>query len=157
MNNKILRMVLVLGLAASCLFMSACTRDRKADDEPEIVVELRNDTWIMEQYLGSVQDYDHVVYEQVYADWGGRSIGPTESEFRGIIYLTEEEADRIRNAYEWEQTEAPKFEFGKVDSGSVGEGPWYSCEQFSKDNFKTVNVLYVVFDGEKIVFDIHQT
>ena len=60
------------------------------------------------------------------------------------------------NDYEWDETDAPQFEFEKVDINALGEGPWYSCPQFNKDNYSTVNVNYTVFDGKKLVFDINQ-
>lgn len=144
---------MLICMALSCLFLTACKKDR---NNPEQVVDLFNNSWIMENYMDAVQDYDHAIYEQVYFDWGGRSIGPTEYRFRGIVYLTDEEAERLFEAYEWEQTAAPVFEFEKVDAGSVGEGPWYSCQQFDKDNYPSVMVNYSVFDGEKLVFDIKQ-
>ena len=149
MIKKILVTVMALGM----LFCTGCFEDRS---EPEEIVELYDNSWIMEHYMDSIRDYDHVVYEQVYFEWGTRSIGPTEYRFRGIVYLTEEEADRLWDAYEWEETDAPAFEFDKIDAETAGEGPWYSCQQFEKDNYPAVLVSYAVFDGEKIVFDISQ-
>ena len=106
--------------------------------------------------MNGIQEYDHVIYEQVYFDWGGRSIGPTEYRFRGILYLTDDEAERIWNEYEWDKTDAPQFEFEKVGVDFVGNGPWYSSQQFNKDNYSTLNVNYSVFDGKKLVFDVNQ-
>lgn len=143
-------------LAAACIFLSACGRNSRKSKEPEQVVTLYNNSWIMDKYMNALQDYDHVIYEQVYFDWGSRSIGPTEYRFRGVVYLTDAEAERLWNAYEWEQTCVPEFEFEQVDMKSFGEGPWYLSKDFNSDNFKTVNVNYAVFDGERLVFDINQ-
>lgn len=107
MNMRMHKLIIILGLLSSFLFMSACGRGR---NEPEKVVTLYNNTWIMEKYMNGIQEYDHVIYEQVYFDWGGRSIGPTEYRFRGILYLTDDEAERIWNEYEWDKTDAPQFE-----------------------------------------------
>ena len=155
MRKRLKKMLLILGVASSCMFATACGSNKS--NQPEQVSTLFNNSWVMEKYMAAVQDYDHVIYEQVYFDWGGRSIGPTEYRFRGIVYLTDEEAERLRNDYEWDETDAPQFEFEKVDSNAVGEGPWYSCPQFNKDNYSTVNVHYTVFDGKKLVFDFNQT
>ena len=146
--------IAILTFIVSTLFLSACIGRRQK--EPEQVIELFNDSVIVDKYMEAVKDYDHIVYEQVYFDWGSRSIGPTEYRFRGIVYLTDEEAERLWNDYEWDETDAPQFEFEKVDSNALGEGPWYSCPQFNKDNYSTVNVNYTVFDGKKLVFDINQ-
>ena len=107
--------------------------------------------------MDAVQDYDMVLYEQVYFDWGKRSIGPTEYRFRGFIVLTAEEAERLMKYYKWDETDAPDFEFDQLDTGFIGEGPWYSSPDFNKDNYKSaVDVKYTVFDGQKLVFDFNQ-
>ncbi len=151
------RKVLCGFMAASMLMsLCSCTFDsRDSGETGKQVVTLLDDDSIMERYMNAVQDFDHVEYEEVYFDFGGRSIGPTEYRFRGIVYLTEEEAARLWDAYEWEETQ-PEFDFGKIDVSSIGEGPWYSCNQFNSDNYSIINPYYTVFDGEKLVFDIHQ-
>ena len=143
-------------LALSVSMLTACSGRTLGRNEPEEVVTLFNDNVIAERYMEAVNEYDHVIYEQVYFDWGGRSIGPTEYRFRGIIYLTDEEAERLWNEYDWEEKAAPEFEFGKIDKDSIGDGPWYSCNQFNSDNYSAIVPNYTVFDGEKLVFDIHQ-
>ena len=164
-----------LVFAASASMLSSCTRSRDSRDrsdrdatdlgaidpgaqrEAKIVINPVKTDKVIERYFPDIKEYDDFDIEEVYADWGGFSIGPTEYEYRGIIYLTDDEAEKLMAAYEWEETEAPEFEFGEVDASSLGKGPWYSCKQFEKDYIKMVNVYYAVFDGEKLVFDIHQT
>ena len=140
-----------LVFATSASMLSSCTRsrdsrdrsDRNATDlgaidpgaqrEAKIVINPVKTDKVIERYFPDIKEYDDFDIEEVYADWGGFSIGPTEYEYRGIIYLTDEEAERLMAAYEWEETEAPEFEFGEVDASSLGKGPWYSCKQFEKD------------------------
>lgn len=161
-------------LAASTSMISSCARSRDSSDrtgrdttdrdtadrgqrEAKTVINPVETDKVIERYFPDIKEYDDFDIEEVYADWGGFSIGPTEYEYRGIIYLTDDEAERLMAAYEWEETDAPEFEFGEVDASSLGKGPWYSCKQFEKDYIKMVNVYYAVFDGEKLVFDIRQT
>ena len=56
--------------------------------------------------------------------------------------------------YEWTEVQDVDFEFEEVDAGDL-DGPWYTCNDFKKDTFTTVNVYSAVFNGEAIVFDIH--
>ena len=174
-TNIVLKGIAVaLVFAASASMLSSCARsrgsrdssDRDATDriidpasqrEAEIVIKPVKTDKVIERYFTGIKEFDDFDIEEVYADWGGFSIGPTEYEYRGIIYLTDDEAEKLMAAYEWEETEAPEFEFGEVDDSSLGKGPWYSCKQFEKDCITMVNVNYAVFDGEKLVFDIHQT
>ena len=154
-KNSNSKCLIIVPIAAS-LLLCACGMGRGGAEGQE-VADLINDTAIVDRYFEAVQDCDHAIYEQTYYDWGGRSIGPTEYGYRGIIYLTDEEAARLWDEYEWEEVPAPEFEFIAVDGESVGDGPWYSSSQFDQDNDQTVIVQYTVFDGEKLVFSIHQT
>ena len=167
-TNIVLKGIAVaLVFAASASMLSSCTRSRDSRDrtdrdpagqrEAKIVINPVKTDKVIERYFTGIKEFDDFDIEEVYADWGGFSIGPTEYGYRGIIYLTEDEAERLMAAYEWEETDAPEFEFGEVDDSSLGKGPWYSCKQFEKDCITMVNVNYAVFDGEKLVFDIHQT
>ena len=133
--------------------------DRGGDrNEPSKEVKLYNDSWVIEKYIDTVKDYDKVEYERVVFTYGiTDGLGPHESRYRGIVYLTEEEAKRLKEEYEWSETDAPEFEFDEVDDSAIGDGPWYKSNDFNKDNFKTLNVFYAVFDGEHLVFDIKQT
>lgn len=129
----------------------------RGQKEPDTVIKLVETEYLIGKYLPEIKEYDSFEIEEVYFDWGGFSIGPTEYRYRGIVYLTEEEADRLMAAYEWEETDEPEFEFGKVDGSSLGKGPWYTCNKFKKDNFMACNVYYAVFDGSVLVFDFQQT
>ena len=154
MLRKFISAVLI---ASMVLGVAACDGlDRRTENTGTQVVDLLDNDSLMERYMEAVQDYDRVEYEQVYIDFGERSIGPTEYRFRGIVYLTEDEAERLWDAYEWEEKDDVEFEFVKLDISDIGEGPWYSCNQFNSNNYSTIVPYYTVFDGEKLVFDIHQ-
>ena len=133
--------------------------DRTGDrNEAKEEITLYNDSWVIDKYIDTIKDYDKVEYERVVFTYGiTDGLGPHESRYRGIVYLTEAEAKRLMDEYEWTETEAPEFEFDQVDDSVLGEGPWYESSGFKSDNFKTLNVFYAVFDGEHLVFDIKQT
>ena len=147
--------ILLAVLIIPCL-LTACMSGRSK--EPEEVVELFDDSWIMEKYFRNIDGYDKVEYEQVYFDWHDRlAVGPTDYRYRGVICFTDEQAAALMDKYEWEQmSAAPSFEFGKVDKSAISEGPWYSSNAFTKDNLPTVDVAYAVFDGKVLVFDFGQ-
>ena len=138
------------------VFFISCTGYRNKG--PEQVIELADDAWIMDKYFPDIEGYDKVEYERIYFDWHDRlAVGPTDYRFRGVIQFTEEQASALWDQYEWEQVaEIPDFEFDKVNKEAIGNGPWYDCKQFEKDNLLTVNVFYAVFDGNDLVFDIQQ-
>ena len=154
--KKILRVCPVFIAVLVLFVLAGCSYRIKQDDTQQEVVTLFNDRILPAKYMEAVKEFDHVIYEEVYIDHGSRSIGPTEYRYRGIAYLTEEEAGRLWNEYEWEEIEKPDFEFGKVDKESTGEGPWYNSTNFITDNYSSVTVSYTVFDGKKLVFDFRQ-
>ncbi|MCR5327425.1 MAG: hypothetical protein K6E12_01020 [Saccharofermentans sp.] len=151
---KVLGRTLILSLVTGAVLLTSCSEFRHK--EPEQVVTLYNDSVIVEHYMNALDEWDHAIYEEVYFDWGSRSIGPTEYRYRGVVYLTDEEAARLWEEYDWAETDAPEFEFDKVDTDCLGSGPWYKCNGFNSDNYSTIVANYTVFDGEKLVFDIHQ-
>ena len=155
--KNILKKAAVLGFALSCLMLSACAGGKSGRKTNEEVVILYCDSWIMDNYMNAISDYDHVIYERYYFDHGRLSVGPTESGFRGIVYLTDEEAERLAAEYEWEEVTPSDINFEKIDTGFTGDGPCYSCKKVDEDNYSAVNVYYTYFDGKKLIFDIHQT
>ncbi|MCR5209733.1 MAG: hypothetical protein K6C99_05950 [Lachnospiraceae bacterium] len=156
MRNKY-RSILMFGLVLSCLILTACTGNKSGRSKTEEVVNLYCDSWIVDNYMNAVSDYDHVIYECYYYDHGRLSIGPTERGFRGIVYLTEEEAKRLEEEYEWEDADISDTGFEQIESDFTGDGPWYVSKAFNEDNYSAVNILYTYFDGKKLVFNIHQT
>lgn len=114
--------VLAISLLTSCL--------QKDSKEPEQVIELADDSSIMEKYFQDIDGYNDVEYERIYWDWHDRSaVGPTDYRYRGVVYFSEEQATALWNLYEWEQVDSiPDFVFDKVNKESIGNGPWYSSK-----------------------------
>ena len=101
-----------LVFAASASMLSSCTRSRDSRDrsdrdatdlgaidpgaqrEAKIVINPVKTDKVIERYFPDIKEFDDFDIEEVYADWGGFSIGPTEYEYRGIIYLTDDEAEK---------------------------------------------------------------
>lgn len=159
MRRRFLSCLLTASLTISCMLMTSCIRRdvNPFSDEPQQIINLYENDFVMENYMKAVQDYDHTIYEEYYDDFGGRSIGPTEKGYRGVVYLTEDEAQRLWDEYEWEESDGPASdEFLYIEPDQIGEGPWYTCSQFNSDNFKTVMIYFCYFNGTNLVYHIHQ-
>ena len=162
MDKKAIRLISVLTAAViSVNAFSACSRSRTGSrsNEPVKEVTLLTDDSIMDRYMKAVEDYDKVEYEQVvWTTARGDGIGPHDYRFRGIVYLSDEEAQRLWDEYEWNEVTDPEFEFDKVNTSPIGDGPWYRCSQFEKDNNSIAMGQYILlFDGNNLVFDMIQT
>ena len=155
MRKYFINCIMLMSVFSLC-FLTSCAGNR--NKEPEQIVELVDDSWIMERYFQEMEGYNTIQYERVYYDWKDRlAVGPTDYRYRGVIYFTEEQASALWDQYEWVQvTDVPDFVFEKVNVESIGNGPWYGCKQFEKDNLSTVNVFYVAYDGNVLVFDFQQ-
>ena len=125
-------------------------------NEPIRNVDLYTDDFVIEHYTQGIDDYESTEYERIVYTLKYFDLGPHEPRYRGVIYLTEDEAAELNAKYEWTEVLNVEFEFDEVDIGDV-EGPWYTCNEFQKDTFTTVNVHSAVFNGEAIVFDIQTT
>ena len=146
--KKILRNIAITVTLISAMLMTSCK------NEPIRNVDLFTDDYVIEHYTQGVDDYESTEYERIVITYKYFDIGPHEPQYRGIIYLTDEEAAELMEKYEWTEVQAVDFEFEEVDAGDL-DGPWYTCNDFKKDTFTTVNVYSAVFNGEAIVFDIH--
>ena len=153
---RIIKRINVLLILAAVLFVFAGCTGRGTGEMVKVVTR-SDDTSLVERYFNSVENFDSIDYESiVFTTERSVEIGPHESRFRGILYLPEDEASKLWDKYEWEEVDSPDFEFDKLDKSTFGEGPWYRCNQFNSDNFKTVNVHSCYFDGKNIVFDFQQ-
>ena len=157
MNRFVKFTTVVLVFVMLLCLVSACAGKGKEriSDEPVKNVDLLDDDSLMERYFNAVESFDRVEYEQIVFT-SRLDIGPHEYRFRGVVYLTEDEAARLQDAYEWTEVTDPAFEFDKVDISGAGDGPWYRCEQFEKDNYSSIVPYYTYFNGVNLVFDIHQ-
>jgi len=157
MNKKFVKLISILTIAVLSLSaFTACNRGRSSEHK-EIVTLITDDS-IMDRYLKAVEGYEKVEYEQIALSYDRTDfLGPTDYTFRGIVYLTDEEASRIQEEYEWNEVTSPEFEFKEVNTSVIGEGPWYRCTEFEKDNCDVAMGSYkILFDGEILVFDMRQ-
>lgn len=105
----------------------------------------------------AVADYEKIV---TYVDVFGMhlSMGPTDPQYRGIIYISEEDAQRLLNDYEWEPVEDAKPDCAQVDMTNVSECNWMSSHDFTYELFEIVIVNACYFNGvDAIYFDIQTT
>lgn len=123
-------------------------------NEPDRLVDTYNDDFVIEHYTEGLGDYESTEYERIVITWKYFDIGPHEPQYRGVIYLGEDEGAELMDRYEWNEVADPEFEFDEVDISSL-DGPWYTCSEFSSDLFTMISVNYVVFNGEAIVYDVH--
>ena len=148
--RRVIRYISIVILTALIMLTTAGCKDEVVTD-----IVLRDDEYIVEQYFESIDDYKKLQYEQIVNSLKYFDIGPHEPTYRGIIYLTDDEISELYENYEWTETDT-EFEFDMVDISGV-EGPWYTCTEFNRDNFKIINCVYCVFNGEAMVFELHVT
>ena len=129
--------------------------------EEEYVSEIVNkkDGYVMEHYTRGEDTYTDTEYEMIVNTIKSHgidvSIGPHEPRYKGVITLTQDKAEELLNAYEWEKTDKQEITFDKVEFSDTEHGEWYCSKAFEKDYFKLVNVNQAYFDGKNtILYDI---
>ena len=145
----------VKNITAAVLIAGTLLTFTSCDNSPEKHVKVYSNDFVMEKYINGLESYESTSYEEIVFTLKYFDIGPHEPRYRGIIYLSEEDAAELMDKYEWTEV-TPEFEFDEVDVGAL-DGTWYRCSQFDSDAFNFVNVNYAVFNGEAIVYDIQTT
>ncbi len=145
-------------LTAAFLFaLSGCSMtDRRVNgrnNEPELVHYLHSGDNLTLSYFDEL-DYTNIEYEEIAWVTNDRlAIGPTEPWYAGVLYLTEEEADRLWDEYEWKECEFPDIELYDIEVPQTDSNVWCSSEDFNQyiEN-QAVQVVDIAFDGSVIVF-----
>ena len=145
-------------LTAAFLFaLSGCSMtDRRVNgrnNEPELVHYLHSGDNLTLSYFDEL-DYTNIEYEEIVWTTNDRlAVGPSEPWYAGVLYLTEEEADRLWDEYEWEECEFPDIELYDIEVPQTDSNVWCSSEDFNQYiEDQAVQVVDIAFDGSVIVF-----
>ncbi len=153
-----MKKALCILLASAVLFtLSGCSVFERIDNggnrEPELVHYLHSGDDVTLSYFDEL-DYTNIEYEEIAWTTNDRlAVGPTEPWYAGVLYLTEEEADRLWDEYEWEECEFPDIELYDIEVPQTDSNVWCSSEDFNEHiGSQGIQVIDIVFDGSVIVF-----
>lgn len=153
-----MKKTLCLILTTAMLFtMSGCKSlyqlDPGAKTEQELVHTLHSGDGVTLRYFDEL-DYTDIEYEEIALVSNDRlAVGPTEPWYAGVLYLSEEEADRLWDEYNWEECEFPDIELYDIEVPQTDENLWCSSTEF--DAYiagQAVKVENIVFNGSLLVF-----
>lgn len=150
MGRKSLLVILI------CLIVMLCGCGQS---NPVEVVSYYQDDNLMQHYGNTYTDYVSVECEQVIIQWqdaSGResSVGPNEPKYRGVIHLSQEQAEQLMESYDWTE-DTPQIVFDSIEYESSDSDSWYTSKEFEKELFTKVAINYVYFNGaDAIVFEI---
>lgn len=139
------------------LCLSACT-------EAVEVVKLCPVSSEFASYYGDVtfQNETKAKYEKIYTEvdfFGYRfSIGPTDPQYRGVIYISEEDANILLEKYDWSLAQDVEFNCENVDMSEFEDCEWLISPEFEREMFSCTMVNACYFNGKNaIYFDIQTT
>lgn len=145
-------------LTAAVLFtLSGCYSSYRLNSDesqgPELVHYLHSGDNLTLSYFDEL-DYTNIEYEEIAWVTNDRlAVGPTEPWYAGVLYLTEEEADRLWDEYDWEECEFPDIELYDVEVPQTDSNVWCSSEDFNEYiEDQAVQVVDIAFNGSVIVF-----
>lgn len=127
--------------------------DPASRTEQELVHDLHSGDGVTLRYFDEL-DYTDIEYEEIYWQSNDRlAVGPTEPWYAGVLYLSEEEADRLWDEYEWEECEYPDIELYDIEVPQTDENLWCRSDEFDAYiQGQAVNVENIVFNGRMLVF-----
>lgn len=143
-------------LVLFCLVVMLCGCGKA---KPVEVISYYQDDRLMEHYGNTYTSYGSVEYEQITVEWqdaSGREsfVGPYEPKYRGIIYLSTEQAGLLMKSYEWSEA-TPQIVFDSIKYDISDSNIWYTSKDFENDLFTKVAINYVSFNGtDAIIFEI---
>ena len=153
-----MKKTLAVVLTITVLFaLSGCSMldrgDHSGNNEPELVHYLHSGDNLTLRYFDEL-DYTNIEYEEIVWTTNDRlAVGPSEPWYAGVLYLTEEEADRLWDEYEWEECEFPDIELYDIEVPQTDSNVWCSSADFNQYiEDQAVQVVDIVFDGSVIVF-----
>ena len=146
-TKKIISVILSFVFVASLV---ACS------SKPKVQIDYVTNNKFVEFYAEDLEGVTSCEFEQILHDNSGGRIpvpGPSDYEYRGIITLSEEEAEEYFNKYNW--TEDTSFvcpDLGSIDTSKLSGDTWYYCTDFQNDNFHSLGINYLRFNGkDKII------
>ena len=149
--NKISCFILSILLLFS---LSACSGD------PQEIITTGSGTAFIKNLTEDLEGITGCEYETIrvaYKMFGRNfSMGPTDSSYRGIITLSEEEGEKIFKEYNWLLDDTFSADgMSEIDTSYLQGEDWYYCYGFEVHTFPTVIINYVRFNGkDTIVFDV---
>ncbi len=104
-------------------------------------------------------DYTYIDYEEAFYSADRLAVGPTEPWYVGVLTLSEDEAQRLRDDYEWEECEFPELEMYDVEMSDPSDSTWYTSADFNDEisHHGAVIVDSIVFNGSELVFCLKTT
>jgi len=150
-------------LTATMMFAaSGCTftqeYDKSENQAPELVHYLHSGDGLTLRYFDEL-DYTGIEYEEIVWESHDRlAVGPNEPWYAGVLYLSEEEADRLWAEYEWEACDFPDIELYDVEVPQTDSNLWCSSDDFNQYIAdQAVQVIDIVFNGDVLVFYLKTT
>lgn len=157
MSAKLKKICLMFVAIVGLLGMTACG-ETKED------ISLRT---AGNEFAGHYGDFEfqkdvYVDYEMVssYIDVLGAkwSMGPSDPAFRGVIYISPEDAQYLLDNYTWVEEPDPELNCVQVDMSGLAGSTWMRCGDFSRELFSKILMNHCYFNGvDAIYFDIHET
>ncbi len=146
-------MIAIIGLLA-LLMMSACSMKTHT----EMKADYSTDSTMAEKYIDHL-NITRVEYEIVYpSEYLGKievgAMGPVNPRYRGAIFISDMEAKRLLEDYQWKKDTSSPPDLGQVNNSVAWGGDWYKSDAFTKDIFKAGHDEDFRFNGkDTIIFE----
>ncbi len=154
----IIMVVMVVGLG---VLLAKAT-----ESQPPRNISVYHDGTIVDKCFPNIQGFFATDYEFVRWDEKDKHDKSKRPMYRGYIFLTEEEAQRLLEDYDWEIADDIEPEFFLMEDYGSEDTVWYRSDEFTSE--VTLDALdeieyvrfwrqnYVVFDGHTIAFEFYR-
>ncbi|MCR5848388.1 MAG: hypothetical protein K6G75_09770 [Lachnospiraceae bacterium] len=112
-------------------------------------------SWLCKNLDGVVSGEYNTGYE-CWNIFGTTQVAPGaagDKDYYGYIRISEEEAEKLCNEYNWSVSKKPMPNTGNINLTSYDPNDWYVCKDFTDDKFPGLGITDVRFDKtDTIVF-----
>ena len=148
-NKRIIQIVTILFMIS--IILSGCN----LQTHTEMKADYHTDTKVTDKYFDNL-NITRSEYEAVYpSEYLGKieigSMGPSEPIYHGVIFISDMEAERLMQDYEWEKDTSAPPDLGEVNKSVTWGGDWYTSKAFNQDVFKQGHDEDIRFNGKDTI------
>ena len=148
-NKRIIQCTAII--LAMCFMFSGCS----LKTHTVIKADYYTDTNLTDKYFDNLK-ISRCEYESLHpSEYLGKieigAMGPAEPSYRGAIFITETEGERLMNDYTWTKDASNLPDLGQVNNSVNMVSEWYVSKDFNQDVFKLGHDADIRFNGKDTI------
>lgn len=117
--------------------------------------DIQTNVDVVKEIFPGLKGIDSVYWEVDNFSFDSRVPGPTDLQYKGLIILEEESANKYMNDYEWKEV-CIDFSTKYIDVSEYQDEVWYYSDSFKKNVISSTMIGKIYFNGKVMWFEVSQ-